>query len=122
MDETLPMPGPIDSAQIAAIRQAAGATFAAFARGQASAAASVGRARGQSADSNLRGQALVALADLSSRRSATFVHLGELDMLAGASAVAYKPTEEIDAARDDVAAMIAQQDKVLAALWAEMGQ
>lgn len=111
-----------DSAQIAAIRGAAEASFAGFVREQASTAALVGRARGQAADSNLRGEAVVALADLSSRRSAIFVQLAELDLLASKSAIEFMATDEIHAARDDVAAMIAKQDTVLAALWAEMGQ
>lgn len=113
---------PADSAEIAAIKQAAETAFAGFARKQAGTAALVRRARGQSADSNLRSEAVVALADLSTQRSAIFLQLAELDLLAAESAIAYKATQQVDAARTAVAAMIAEQDKVLAALWAEMGQ
>lgn len=116
-----PIPQAASSAQIAAIRAAAESAFANFTRQQPGAAAIVSRARGQSLENDTRGRAIVALADLSTQRSATYVHLGDLDQLAAQGTVDYKRTDAIDAARSEVAAMIAQQDKVLADLWAEMG-
>lgn len=118
----LPEAPVVDSARVAAIRSAAETAFADFARQQASTAALVGRARGQSAESDARARALVALADLSSRRSATFVHLGDLDLLAAESALAFGAGGEVQAARGAVLAMVEQQDRALATLWTEMGQ
>ncbi len=110
------------AAQIAAIKTAAETAFGQFTRLQPNVATMVRQARGQSVESNARARALVALADLNGQRSATYVHLGDLDQLAAAGTTQYQRTEKIDAARREVTAMIAQQDQVLTALWAEMGQ
>jgi len=118
----LPAPRPVDLTRVAAIRDEARGTLAGFTRQQAGTATLVGRARGQSPDSEARGRALVALADLASRRSATFVHLGDLDLLAADAAIDFGMTKEIEAARAEVLGMVEQQDRALAALWTEMGQ
>jgi hypothetical protein len=118
----LPEPRPVDTARIAALRAAAETSSAEFSRREPSAATLVARARGQSAESDARARALVALADLSSRRSATFLHLGDLDLLAADTAIDFGWTQNIEAARSDVLTMVEQQDRALSALWTEMGQ
>lgn len=117
-----PSPNSADSAPIAAIRAAAETAFTSFTAQQASAASVISRARGQSVESDAGSRALAVLADLSTLRSVTFVQLGDLDLLAADRAVLYESTDEIDAARSDVAAMIHQQDRVLANFRAEIGQ
>jgi hypothetical protein len=117
-----PLPPPVDPARIAAIRSAAQTAFGGFTRQQDDTAAMVSRARGQSIETDARSRALAALAELSSLRSATFVQLGDLDLLAANTAIEFGVTEDIDAARREVLAMVDQQDKVLGTLWLEMGQ
>jgi hypothetical protein len=118
----LPEPRPVDSARVAAIRAAAQTSFAEFSRQEPGAATLVGQARGQPLEADARARALVALADLSSRRSATVVPLGELDLLAADTAIEFGTMQEIEAARSDVLTMLEQQDRALSALWTEMGQ
>jgi hypothetical protein len=114
------VPAPVASARIAAIRADAANAFGAFTRQQTTAAASVAQARGATSESDVRARALVALADLSSTRSTTHLHLAELDMLAVGSAITFASTDEINAARSEVVAMVKEQDKVLTDLWAEL--
>jgi alkylhydroperoxidase family enzyme len=118
----LPPSAPLDTARIAALQQSAEDAFARFTRQQPAAAALVARARGQSAESDARARALVALADLTTFRSATFVPLGELDALAADAAADFGETAPIAAAQARVLAMIAQQDASLGAMWGELGQ
>ncbi len=113
---------PAELAQLGALRQAAESASAAFARKQPGAAALVARARGQGPDSTARAAALVALTDLATERSATFVPLGELDRLAAEAAGAYRETAAITTAQAAVAALVAKQDAALDALWRELGQ
>lgn len=115
-------PAPIDSARIAALQSSAEDAFARFTRQQPAAATLVARARGRGIESNARAQAVVALADLTALRSATFVPLGELDRLAAETAADYGETAGVAAAQAAVLALIAQQDAALRALWGELGQ
>jgi hypothetical protein len=123
-EPSAPVPDPVslDTARIAALQQSAQDAFDRFARQQPAAAALVARARGQSAESDLRARALVALADLTALRSATFVPLGELDALAADTAAGFGETAPITAAQTAVLALIAEQDRSLGALWGELGQ
>ena len=111
-----------ESARIAALVTRAEQCEAAFARQQAGSAALVRRARGQGRDSAARATALVALADLTTLRSATFLPLGELDLLAAEAAANNRDTASIAAAQTAVLAQIARQDAALSALWQELGQ
>lgn len=113
---------PIDQARITALEASAQSAFERFMRQQPDAAALVARARGQGAESDARGRALVALADLTALRSATFVPLGELDRIAADTAVDYGDTLPVAAAQAAVLALIAEQDRSLGELWGELGQ
>lgn len=115
-------PTPADTTRIAALRQQAETAFDAFAQKQPGAANLVARARGQGMESDARARALVALADLTSLRSATFVPLGELDLLAAEAAAAYGETAPITAAQTAVLALVERQDAALGSLWGELGQ
>jgi hypothetical protein len=114
-------PASVDGAQIAALRASAESAHAAFVKKQPAAATLVARARGGAADSSARSAALVALADLTAQRSATFVPLGELDRIAADTAAAYGDTAPARAAQAAVAALVAQQDASLDALWRDLG-
>jgi len=116
------IPSGAEMATIAALRASAESASAAFARKQPAAAALVARARGAGPDSAARGAALVALADLTAQRSATFVPLGELDRLAAEAAGDYRDTAAITSTQAAVLALVAQQDAALGALWGELGQ
>ncbi|MFN3990008.1 MAG: hypothetical protein ACK4IS_07100 [Erythrobacter sp.] len=116
------VPGGAEMATIAALRASAESASAAFARKQGAAGALVARARGTGPDSPARGAALVALADLTAQRSATFVPLGELDRLAAEAASEYRDTAAIASAQAAVLALLAEQDTALDALWEELRQ
>jgi hypothetical protein len=111
-----------ERARIAALVTRAEQSAAAFAKQQPESIALVRRARGQGGDSAARAAALVALADLTALRSATFVPLGELDLLAAEASANYGDTAPIAAAQTAVLAQIARQDAALSALWQELGQ
>jgi hypothetical protein len=94
----------------------------AFARQQPAAAALARTAAGQSVESDARARALVAMADLAARRGATAAVLADLDRLVADSAVIFAPTEEVEAARTRVLALVEGQDAAMARLWETMGQ
>lgn len=112
-DAQTPIPMAASAAQIGAIMTAAETAIAGFSRLQPIAANMVRQARGQSMESDARARAMVALADLNSQRSATYVHLGDLDQLAATGTAQYQRTDAIDAARSELAEEIARQDMVL---------
>ena len=85
-------------------------------------ARAVRAAAGQSDDSDARTRALVALADLISRRGATMATLADLDILAAAAATTLAPTDTIDAARARVLTLVETENAALARLWGEIGQ
>ncbi|MBV7264653.1 hypothetical protein [Erythrobacter ani] len=77
-------------------------------------------ARGLSIESNARQRALVALADLTTLRSDTTLAVGDLDLLKAEAATTFAPTEEIDAARAEVAALVDEQNSALDHLWDQL--
>ncbi len=85
----------------------------------------VARARGAAVASESWSLAAVALADLEASRSNAMIAMAELDSLNAADAVAHFDSASGDAAalaaaRDQVMAMIGEQDTVLAALRARL--
>lgn len=115
-------PAPIDVSRINALRSDAQTAHDRFMRQRPNAAALVARGRGQATESDARGRALVAIADLTAIRSATFVPLSELDRMAADTAVDYGNTAPVAAAQAAVLAMIAEQDRSLGELWGALGQ
>ena len=81
--------------------------------------ASAARASGR--DSDARGRATVALADLTSLRSQTEIPLGDLDLLVAERTNRLEPAEEALAAHAQVLALVEQQDRTLDELWGLIG-
>ncbi len=87
-----------------------------FTRAAPVASSRVQAARGASRDSNAFAAAEVALSDLDSTRSQTAIALGDLDTLYVAASIQYEDRSAIDAAREQVIALVREQDAVLARL------
>lgn len=79
-------------------------------------------ARGTGRDSDARGRAIVALADLTSVRSQTEIALGDLDMLIAERTNRLEPADEAIAAHASVLQLVAEQDRTLTDLWSLLGQ
>lgn len=78
-------------------------------------------ARGQSFETNASAAALVALADLDTRRAATAGVLARLDALAAEAATTLAADPALTAAQTDVAALVAREDASLSRLWEMLG-
>ena len=100
----------------AAIRQQATESHARFMTALATARGTVLAGRGAQPGSNAWGAAQVALADLESIRSSTAIALADLDTLKIAADVQYAASAVLDASRQEVARLVAEQDAVLADL------
>lgn len=120
-----PAPGPIrpatSSVRLAELRGAAAASDSAFSARESDAARLARAARGQPFESDARAAAMVALADLDSKRAATAGTLATLDGLAVEASTALSPDPAVVAAQGDVAALLARQDASIARLWEIMG-
>ncbi len=109
------------AARIAELRGAATSSDSAFSARESDAARLALSAAGQSFESNARAAAMVALADLDSKRAATAGTLATLDGLAVEASTALSPDPAVVAAQADVAALLARQDASIARLWEIMG-
>jgi len=120
-----PSPTPIrpsvSPAMLAQLRQAADTSHAAYLSGEAVAERLARAARGQSFESQPRAAALVALADLDSRRGATAGTLARIDALVAEAAAALASEPALTAAQAEVAALVAREDAGIARLWDAMG-
>lgn len=120
-----PAPAPIrplaDPAQLAALMERAVAADTAFTGQQPAAAVLARAASGQPVESNARARALVAMADLASKRGATSAVLADLDQLVANSATSFAPAQDIEVARNKVAALVASQDAAMTRLWEVIG-
>ena len=120
-----PPPAPIrpatPAARIAEMRSAAASSDSAFSARESDAARLPRAAAGQPFESDARAAAMVALADLDSKRAATAGTLATLDGLAVEAAAALSPDPAVVAAQSDVAALLARQDASIARLWEIMG-
>lgn len=118
-------PAPIrtaaQDAAIAALASRAQAAHAEFVRQQTAAAPLARAARGLSVETDARARALVALADLSTKRSATSAVLADLDAIAVDAATRLASDAATEAARAQVAALLASEDAAMAELWESMG-
>ena len=76
----------------------------------------VAAARGAGPTSNGWAEAQVALADLISKRSQTALHLGDVDVLIADTAIATKGADYPRSIQNEVAAMLASQDRSIAQL------
>jgi hypothetical protein len=129
--ETAPRPAPeaplaptrpaTPAARLAELRAAASAADAAFSAQEPAAARLARAAAGQPFENKARASALVALADLDSRRAVTAGILATLDSLAAEAATSLSPDAAVAAAQGEVAASLARQDAAIARLWEMMG-
>lgn len=109
------------SAAITALRDTGQRAHESFIRQQSTTEPLARAAAGQSVESNARAAALVAMAGLASARGQTAGVLANLDLLAVEAATTFAPLAEIEAARADVAALVAIEDAAMAHLWETMG-
>jgi glucose/arabinose dehydrogenase len=109
------------AARLAELRGAATASHAAFLAREDDAGRLVRSAAGQPFESASRAAALVALADLDSKRGATAGTLAALDTLAAEAAAALSPDPALSQTQTEVAALLAREDEGIARLWKAMG-
>lgn len=111
----------VPAVQLAKLRDAAAASHAAFVTQQTAAARLVRGAAGQPFESNARAAALVALAELDSRRAVTAGSLAAIDRIAAEAGAALSADPAIDAAQNEIEALVASEDAGITRLWASMG-
>lgn len=104
-------------ADLSALTERAQESHRQFRAAQGGVSRLVESARGQGIESNVRQRALVALADLTAMRSDTTMAVGDLDLLKAEAATTFAPTDDIDAARALVSALLNEQDSALDNLW-----
>jgi len=109
------------AARLAELRGAATASHAAFLAREDDAGRLVRGAAGQPFESASRAAALVALADLDSKRGATAGTLAALDTLAAEAAAALSPDPALRQTQTEIAALLAREDEGIARLWKAMG-
>lgn len=118
-------PAPIrpaaDPATLANLRARAATAHAAFMAARDSTARLARAATGQPLESRQRAAALVAMADLASKRGATVAVLADLDVLRAGADTALAPDPAIAAAQAEVTALMVREDEALAQLWEIMG-
>lgn len=79
-------------------------------------------ARGTGRDSEARGRAIVALADLTSLRSRTEIPLADLDLLIAERTNRFDSAEDAIAAHAEVLKLLNEQDRTLNTLWRMLDQ
>jgi hypothetical protein len=123
--ETPAPPAPIrpaiPAARVAELRAAGAASHAAFLAQESEAARLARAAAGQPFESNARATALVAMADLDAKRSATASTLATIDVLAAEAANALAAEPALGEAQAEIAALLAREDEAIARLWGVMG-
>ncbi|WP_299191869.1 hypothetical protein [uncultured Erythrobacter sp.] len=108
--------------EIGSIAARARATHQLFLGEQSGALGLVREARGGGIESNERARAETALSVLTSLRSDTQLAMAELDTLEARVASTFAPTDAIAVAQIQVASFLSEQDEILDALLAELGQ
>ena len=119
--EPSPSPPPVQPSpdllqRLALLRTAAASAHQAFLETAPGTRRAVEAAHGTGVESKSWAAAQVALADLDSARSQTAVPLGDLELMFANAALAFELREPIADTRSDVAAMVAQEDAILAEL------
>lgn len=120
-ESTGPIRPATSPAALAALRSTAMRAHAAFLTQETATAPLARAAAGQSIDTNARAAALVAMAELTSQRSATAAVLADLDLLVAEAATALFPDPALMATQAEVAALLAREDAGIARLWDAMG-
>lgn len=120
-EPALPIRPATPAARLAELRAAAASSDSAFAAREGDAARLARAAAGQPFESDARAAAIIAMADLDSKRAATAGTLATLDGLAAEASGALSPDTAVVAAQSEVAALLARQDAAIARLWEVMG-
>jgi hypothetical protein len=105
-----------DAGLINALRDRAANAHAAFVSAAPAATTLARNVAGRSAESDAGAAALVALADLRSKRSSTAAVLAEIDLLTAEADVALSPDPMLASVQAEVASLVASEDAVLAQL------
>ncbi len=116
-EEPAPIRATIDPTRLASLRERAMTAHAAFSAQERAAAPLARAAVGQTMESNDRAAALVALADLRSKRGETARVLADLDLLKAEAAIALAPDPALTAVQSEVVALLVREDEALAQLW-----
>ncbi len=111
----------VDDAALAAMVGQAATANANFVRQETAAARLARAAAGRPIESDARAAALVAMADLAALRGTTTTVLAELDQLVVTAATTFAPVQEIEVARTQVLAMVAEQNAAIERLWETLG-
>ncbi len=109
-------PDPTLPARLAALRRQADDSHARFMARRPQTAARVSAAAGAAPGSEAWSLATVALAALESARSDTMIALADVDSLDAEMRVALNYNAQVAALRQDISALVAQEDAVLAQL------
>lgn len=112
----------VPSSDIDSLVEQASALNRSFAAKVGSVRALATQARGTGRDSEARGRAIVALADLTSLRSQTEVPLGDLDLLVAERTNRLEPADAALAAHAQVKELVDAQNRTLAQLWSLLDQ
>lgn len=107
---------------IAALVAEANASNGAFLSRAPSVRRLVSGARGSGLGSDARGNALIALADLTSLRSQTELVLADLDILIAERTNRLEPAADAQAAHAEVLQLVTEQDQTLSSLWGILGR
>ena len=118
----LPIPPLTPDRNIASLLEAATGSHERFLAREPSVRRLATSARGAGVDSLLRGNALVALSDLTSLRSQTEIALADLDLLIAERTNRLEPADDAVAAHAQVLTLIGEQDRTLNALWGLLGR
>lgn len=118
----LPIRSLAPDTSISALVQQANTTHQTFAARVSSARPLAARASGAGRDSDVRGQAIVALSDLSSLRSQTEIALADLDLLIAERTNRLQSADDALVAHAQVLALVQEQDRTLTALWSILGR
>ncbi|WP_427965790.1 hypothetical protein [Altererythrobacter sp.] len=124
-ENQVPVPAPAGEETLSRVQSLVGQAHSAhdgFLEAVSGAERAVNSAAGQAVSDNSWASAQVALADLESQRSNATLALGDLDLLYTDATLSFMERDRIDSARNEVQALIGQEDDTLARLWALLVQ
>lgn len=118
----LPIRSMAPSESVEEILDRAGGAYQSFLAREGDVRRLVAQARGTSSESDARGKAVVAIADLTSLRSELEIALADLDLLVTERSNRLVDYKEADIAHALVLDLATEQDRTLSALWNSLGQ
>lgn len=118
----LPLESRAPATSIADLLTQASAAHSRFNAKAGSARSMVQNAQGSAQSSTAYGQAMIALAELTSLRSETEYALADLDLLVSERSNRLQASDTANSARAQVIALVKQQDNTIASLWEMLGQ